>query len=93
MTRDQILYDIRYYAEKIRNANEELLDDRDFILEAVKINANILLYIDKKHRDDEEIIFTAMSNNVNIIFEASDDIKKKLQFILKTYGDIKKLFE
>lgn len=58
-------------------AGESLRTDRDFVLEAVKMNGLYLLHFDNRFLKDREVALAAIHENWHVFFEIDGSIKDK----------------
>ena len=69
--------------KEINNIPNELLNDKSFLIEAVKINGTIIHGINSKYLDDEDIIIAASKTYLYAACYASDRIKENEKLVLK----------
>lgn len=88
--REIILATLKSYGWKLENSNlfkyttdESLLKDRDFILEAVKLNPHILKYVSEAFKSDREIVLEAIKYEGSALEYASAFLQADKKLVLE----------
>jgi len=62
---------------------DEVLEDRDFAIKAVKIDGMLLEKFPEKFKSDKEIVLEAVRQNERAMYFASDSIKEEIEKLLR----------
>jgi serine/threonine protein kinase/CxxC motif-containing protein len=70
--------------DPLQFAREELHNDKDFVLKAVKQNGISLKFALKKHQNDKEIVLEAVKQNGDALQYASKELQNDKEIVLQT---------
>ena len=86
--REQLLKNIQYSdADWLESASEIFKKDKEFILEAVKLNGRALEYADDSLKKDKKIVLEAVKENHYAIWEMDESLDKNKEIILMAVKD------
>lgn len=77
--KDVVLACARQNINALQFASPEILKDKDFVLELIKIDGMAIGYIGKEFSEDEEIASAAVSNNPQSIMYLKGRLREKYQ--------------
>ena len=75
--------DIEYFFINLPN---NLKDNYDFFLDAVKYNGNLIKYASNNLKNNCDIVLTAIENNISALYYTSYNLKNNYNFILAAVG-------
>jgi hypothetical protein len=84
--RDTALVMVKSVRTNLRLLNDELKDDKEFILEALQ-HGDVLEYASERLRDDSDIVHLAIKNKPKAIAYASDRFKKDKKLMLQLVNE------
>ena len=68
---------------QFRKVSKKLWEDKDFVMEAIKVNPHSLICASKVFRADPEIAFYAVEVSSSAIIYVSDELKNNKELVLK----------
>ena len=71
------------YGSGLKDAPEELKNDREFMLQAVKQDGNALLYASKELKNDREIVMEAVKQDGTALQYASAELKGNREIVME----------
>lgn len=78
LSREDVLKHIKYGCELSDIRYEKHMEDKELIIEGVKLNPDILSNLPDKYKNDPEVVITALKEDSHAIFKVGDSMRLKL---------------